>query len=31
MTDRWRVYANLATLGNGLLGVGAILYTLAGN
>ncbi len=29
--DRWRVFANLATLGNGLLGVGAILYTLAGN
>ena len=31
MTDRWRVLANLATLGNGLLGVAAILYTLAGN
>ncbi len=31
MTDRWRVGANLATLGNGLLGVGAVLYTLAGN
>ena len=31
MTDRWRVGANLATLANGLLGVGAILYTLAGN
>ncbi len=31
MTDRWRVYANLATLANALLGVGAILYTLAGN
>ncbi len=31
MTDRWRVSANLATLANGLLGVGAILYTLAGN
>jgi CDP-diacylglycerol---serine O-phosphatidyltransferase len=31
VTDRWRVGANLATLGNGLLGVGAILYTLAGN
>jgi phosphatidylserine synthase len=31
VTDRWRVSANLATLGNGLLGVGAILYTLAGN
>jgi phosphatidylserine synthase len=31
VTDRWRVGANLATLGNGLLGVGAVLYTLAGN
>ena len=31
MTDRWRVAANLATLANGLLGVGAILYTLGGN
>lgn len=31
MTDRWRAGANLATLANGLLGVGAILYTLAGN
>ncbi len=31
MTDRWRVSANLATLANGLLGLGAILYTLAGN
>jgi phosphatidylserine synthase len=31
VTDRWRVLANLATLGNGLLGLGAILYTLAGN
>ncbi len=31
MTDRWRVLANLATLANGLLGVGAVLYTLAGN
>ncbi len=31
MTDRWRLGANLATLGNGLLGVGAVLYTLAGN
>jgi phosphatidylserine synthase len=29
--DRWRVAANLATLGNATLGVGAILYTLAGN
>jgi phosphatidylserine synthase len=31
VTDRWRVYANLATLANALLGVGAILYVLAGN
>ncbi len=31
MTDAWRVGANLATLANGLLGVAAILYTLAGN
>jgi phosphatidylserine synthase len=31
LTDRWRLFANLATLGNGLLGVGAILYILAGN
>ncbi len=31
MTDRWRIGANLATLANGLLGVGAVLYTLAGN
>jgi CDP-diacylglycerol--serine O-phosphatidyltransferase len=31
VTDRWRVGANLATLANGLLGVGAVLYTLAGN
>ena len=31
MTDRWRVGANLATLANGLLGIGAIAYTLAGN
>ena len=29
--DRWRTYANLATLANGLVGLGAILYTLAGN
>ena len=29
--DRFRVYANLATLANGLVGVGAVLYTLAGN
>ena len=31
MTDRWRVGANLATLANAALGVGAVLYTLAGN
>lgn len=31
MTDRWRVAANLATLANALLGVGAVLYVLAGN
>jgi CDP-diacylglycerol--serine O-phosphatidyltransferase len=31
VTDRWRVSANLATLANGLLGVAAILYVLAGN
>ncbi len=31
MTDRWRLGANLATLGNAILGVGAILYVLAGN
>jgi phosphatidylserine synthase len=31
VTDVWRVGANLATLANGLLGVGAILYVLAGN
>ena len=31
MTDRWRAAANLATLANALLGVGAILYVLAGN
>ena len=31
MTDRWRVFANLATLANATLGVGAILYVLAGN
>ncbi len=31
MTDRWRVGANLSTLANALLGVGAILYVLAGN
>jgi phosphatidylserine synthase len=31
VTDRWRVGANLATLANALLGVGAVLYVLAGN
>jgi CDP-diacylglycerol--serine O-phosphatidyltransferase len=31
VTDRWRVAANLATLANALLGVGAVLYILAGN
>ena len=31
MTDRWRVFANLATLANALVGVGAVLYVLAGN
>ena len=31
MTDRWRLFANLATLANAMLGVGAILYVLAGN
>jgi phosphatidylserine synthase len=31
VTDRWRIFANLATLANALLGVGAILYVLAGN
>ncbi len=31
MTDRWRVLANGSTLANGLLGVAAVLYTLAGN
>ena len=31
MTDRWRLSANLATLANALLGVGAVLYVLAGN
>ena len=31
MTDRWRVYANLSTLANAVLGVTAILYVLAGN
>jgi CDP-diacylglycerol--serine O-phosphatidyltransferase len=31
VTDRWRAFANLATLANAALGVGAILYVLAGN
>jgi len=31
VTDRWRLFANLATLANATLGVGAILYVLAGN
>jgi archaetidylserine synthase len=31
VSDRWRLYANLATLANALLGVAAILYILAGN
>jgi phosphatidylserine synthase len=31
VTDRWRVFANLATLANAMLGIGAILYILAGN
>jgi archaetidylserine synthase len=31
MTDRWRVAANLATLANASVGVGAIVYTVAGN
>jgi phosphatidylserine synthase len=31
VTDRWRMYANLATLANAVLGVAAILYILAGN
>ncbi|MGC2035627.1 MAG: CDP-alcohol phosphatidyltransferase family protein [Thermoplasmata archaeon] len=31
MTSRARVGANLATLANGVLGIGAILYVLAGN
>jgi CDP-diacylglycerol--serine O-phosphatidyltransferase len=29
--DRWRAGANLATLSNAVLGVGAVLYVLAGN
>ncbi|MGA8543161.1 MAG: CDP-alcohol phosphatidyltransferase family protein [Thermoplasmata archaeon] len=31
MIDRWRLGANLATLANALLGVGAVLYVFAGN
>jgi phosphatidylserine synthase len=31
MTDRWRIAANLATLANAVLGIGAILYVVAGN
>ena len=31
MTDRWRVFANLSTLANAVLGLGAVLYVLAGN
>jgi CDP-diacylglycerol--serine O-phosphatidyltransferase len=31
VTDRWRVFANLATLSNAVLGVAAVLYVLAGN
>jgi phosphatidylserine synthase len=31
VTDRWRVFANLATLSNAALGIGAVLYVLAGN
>jgi len=31
VTDRWRIGANLATLANALLGVGAVLYIIAGN
>jgi phosphatidylserine synthase len=31
VTDRWRLFANLATLANAALGVGAILYVLGGN
>jgi archaetidylserine synthase len=31
MIDRWRALANLATLGNAVLGVAAVLYVLAGN
>ncbi|NNN16757.1 MAG: hypothetical protein HKL79_00090, partial [Thermoplasmata archaeon] len=31
MTDRWRAAANAATLGNLLLGIGAIAYVVLGN
>jgi len=31
VTDRWRTLANLATISNGILGVAAVLYVLAGN
>jgi phosphatidylserine synthase len=31
VTDRWRIAANLATLANATVGVGAIVYTVAGN
>jgi archaetidylserine synthase len=31
VSDRWRLFANLATLANALLGVSAVLYILAGN
>jgi CDP-diacylglycerol---serine O-phosphatidyltransferase len=31
VTDRWRAFANLSTLANATLGVGAVLYVLAGN
>jgi CDP-diacylglycerol--serine O-phosphatidyltransferase len=31
VTDRWRIFANSATLANAVLGVGAVLYVLAGN
>jgi phosphatidylserine synthase len=31
VTDRWRIFANLATLSNATLGVAAVLYVLAGN
>jgi CDP-diacylglycerol--serine O-phosphatidyltransferase len=31
VTDRWRLLANLATLANALLGLGAVVYVLLGN